>query len=139
MKTTSHILRFFLPVILWAGVIFAFSSQPTGGASQIEWQDFIIKKSAHIFVYFVLSVLLYRSMINSGVQKKKAMYTAILLCMFYGVTDEFHQSFTPGREPTLRDVIIDTIGASLAIYYIWKLLPKAPPRLRNLAKNYQLS
>lgn len=127
-----------LPPFLWAIVIFLFSSYPTTRASEIHWQDFIVKKTAHIVEFGFLSLLLYRGFINSGMSKRKAGCWAIHLSILYAVTDEFHQMFTPGREPTVRDVLFDTIGAVVGIYIIWKLLPKAPKRLKNWAKKLEL-
>jgi VanZ family protein len=142
MKKTNNkikkILRFWLPVVLWLLVIFAFSSKPTGTATEIYWQDFIVKKFAHVVVFFVLTTLLYRAL-KQDVSKREAAQFAILLAVLYGVLDEIHQGFTPGREPHFRDVIFDTIGSVLAIYSLWKLLPKAPKILRSWAKSYQLT
>jgi VanZ family protein len=42
------------------------------------------------------------------------------LIVIYAVSDEFHQSFTPGREPKLRDVLIDTAGSFLGMYLTLK-------------------
>lgn len=134
----EKIVKFWLPAVLWAVVIFSFSSLPTLKTSEIYWQDFIIKKLAHLTEYAVLAVLLYRALKSSGVEKKKAGYWAILITLFYGITDEFHQNFTPGREPKIRDVVIDTIGGGLGIYLIWNLLPKLPLRVRELAKKFEL-
>ncbi|OGM31672.1 hypothetical protein A2803_04555 [Candidatus Woesebacteria bacterium RIFCSPHIGHO2_01_FULL_44_21] len=131
-------IRFFLPVILWAGVIFAFSSYPTGTTTEIYWQDFIIKKMAHMVEYGVLTILSYRAFWNSGDGKRNAMISAVALAVFYAITDEIHQSFTPGREPRARDIIFDTIGALGVAFIIWKLLPIAPARLRRWAENFQL-
>ena len=69
---------------------------------------------------------------------KSAGVYAVCFSVFYGLTDEFHQGFTPGREPKIRDVGFDTIGAGFAIYFIWKLLPRVPKRLGDLAENFQL-
>lgn len=133
------VIRFWLPVVIWAVVIFLFSARPTRRATQIFWQDFIIKKSAHVFEYGVLTLLLYRALKEVGVEKKEAGVYSIILAVLYGVSDEFHQSFTPGRESTIRDVIFDTIGAILAIYGLWRYLPKAPKKLRLWAKRLQLT
>jgi len=115
-----------------------FSSKPTGTASYIDWQDFILKKSAHVVVFGTFATLVYRALKESGADKVSAGYLAILAAIVYGILDEIHQSFTPGRGSTFRDVIFDTIGAVLAIYLIWKRLPKMPPRLRRWAKDFQL-
>ena len=131
-------INYWLPVLVWAGVIYAFSSMPMTETTEIYWQDFIVKKSAHIVEYGILSALFYRALRGEGVSKSTAGYFAILISLFYGITDELHQSLTPGRQPKARDVIFDTIGATFAIYTIWRLLPKAPKKLVILAKRFQL-
>ena len=135
----AFIVKYWLPPLLWAVVIFLFSSHPTKGVSEIHWQDFIVKKSAHIIEYGILALLIYRGLINSKVSKLHAGIAAILTSFIYGATDEFHQMFTPGREPTVRDIIIHNIMKSIIIYLIWKLLPKAPEKLKILAKKLEIS
>lgn len=135
----QKILYLWLPVILWAFVIFLFSSMPTTPVSQIHLTDFFVKKSAHIIEYGVLTTLLFRALLASGINKKKAGLYSIIFAVLYGMSDEFHQSFTPGRDPKLRDVFFDTIGAVSSVYIIWNLLPKAPKKLKNLAKSLQLT
>jgi len=137
-KTQEKVLKFWLPVVVWAVVIFLLSARPVTPATEIFWQDFIVKKSAHIIEYAILAALLYRALRASPVEKKKAGVYSVILAVLYAASDEFHQSFVPGRASTLRDVIFDTIGAILAIYILWKYLPKAPKRLRLWAKRLQL-
>ncbi|MEK7188482.1 MAG: VanZ family protein [Patescibacteria group bacterium] len=133
------LIVYWVPPLIWGGVIFLFSSLARVRTSDIYWQDFLLKKSAHIIEYAILTILLYRAFRNSQVKgAKRAMIYSILISIFYSITDEIHQSFVPGRESRIRDVVFDTIGASLAIYVIWKLLPKAPQRLKLLAKKLQL-
>jgi len=83
-------------------------------------------------------MLVYRALVANGVVKRGAGYWAIMAAVFYGVSDEFHQSFTPGRMPRAYDIGFDTIGAVLAIYSVWNILPKAPARLRRLAKELEV-
>ena len=127
-----------LPFVIWAGVIYWFSSIPMPETTKIYWQDFIVKKTAHIIEYGVFSALLYRALKGEGVSKTTAGYTAIVIAVLYGISDEYHQSMTPGRQPKVRDIFFDTIGAILAIYTIWNLLPKAPEKLVRLAKRLEL-
>jgi len=130
--------RFWTPPILWMLVIFSFSSIPQVATTQIYWQDFALKKTAHMIEYAVLAVLLFRALRSEKIGVKKSALIAFLFSAFYGMTDEFHQGFTPGREPHIRDVVFDTIGAGIGTYYLWKLLPKAPKRLAGWAKDFQL-
>jgi len=127
-----------LPVFLWAMVIFLFSAMPTNPVSQIHWQDFIVKKSAHVIEYAIFVTFLYRALYACGIDKKKAGFYSILLAVFYGITDEFHQSFTPGRTPKARDVIFDTLGSISAIYLIWNYLPTAPEKIKKIAKDLRI-
>lgn len=133
------ILYYWLPFLLWVLLIYSFSSHPTNPVSEVYWEDFVVKKLAHIVEYGILTLFLYRALIYQGLSKKSAGIISLLFAVCYGFTDEHHQSFVPGREPRLRDVFFDTIGALLAIFIIWKLLPKAPKRLRSWAKSMGLT
>ncbi|MCH7640768.1 VanZ family protein [Patescibacteria group bacterium] len=138
MLQSKKIINFWFPVIFWAALIFILSSRQITPVSDIYLKDFIVKKTAHIVEYGILTVFLYRALKESGVRKREAGIYSVVLATFYGITDEFHQSFTPGRDPQARDVFFDTIGSVAAIYFIWRLLPKAPRRLKRLAKKYQI-
>lgn len=120
MQRFKTLLNLWAPVLLWMALIFTFSSMQVGSASEFYWKDFIVKKTAHLIEYGVLAILLYRALINSGIEKKRAIIYSVLVAMFYGLTDEFHQSFTPSREPRIRDVVIDTLGAILGIVGLLK-------------------
>ena len=121
--TWSKRIQYWLPTFLWAILIFSFSSQSTLSTSKVYWQDFVIKKSAHLFVYAVLAVLLYRSLRHTtGLNRFYLLLFTITIITLYAITDEFHQSFTPGRGPHLRDIIIDVIGAGIGLYgfFLWR-------------------
>ena len=120
------------------GLIFYSSSRSVAKVTQICWPDFVVKKLAHIAEYATLSLLLYRGFMASGFKSGKAGVYAIVLSIIYAISDELHQSFTPGREPRVRDIIFDTIGAGLAIYCFRKFLPKAPKKIKFWAKKLQL-
>lgn len=113
MPKLQKLVNYWLPPILWALVIFSFSSMQVTGTVDVHWKDFIVKKTAHLVEYGILAVLLYRALINSNLSKQKALFFAILIAGLYGISDELHQSFTPGREPRVRDVLIDTVGATI--------------------------
>ncbi len=128
-KKLSLLLFYWLPVAIWIVIIFSLSAHPVPQASQIFWKDFIFKKSAHIFFHGILALLIYRALIVSGKSQKQAIFLAIFLTFLNGVSDEFHQSFVPGRGPAVRDVVIDTFGASLAIFLAMKLSPYIPKEI----------
>lgn len=123
----NHIIsfiEFWLPFIIWALVIFSFSANPSVKTSEIHWQDFIIKKSAHLTEYFIFTMLLYRALVNSKIKKKNAVLYSVISAFLYGATDEFHQSFTPGRDSKLRDVLIDGTGSLIFIFFLHRILPQ---------------
>lgn len=136
-KSRRIFFEFWLPFIIWALVIFSFSSSPAIKTSEIHWQDFIVKKTAHIAEYFIFSFLLYRALVNSQIKKRNAFLYTVMAAFFYGVTDEFHQSFTQGRESRLRDVMIDTAGSLLFVFFCYKIVPLSN-KLMRLAEIFKL-
>lgn len=92
--------------ILWMGVIFAFSSLP--GSSVPEGPPAL----GHFFLYAVLGMLLYLALPRD--KRIRTLLIAASLASLYGVTDEFHQSFVPGRTPDILDWLVDTCAATLA-------------------------
>ncbi|HBL52297.1 MAG: hypothetical protein A3D24_00830 [Candidatus Blackburnbacteria bacterium RIFCSPHIGHO2_02_FULL_39_13] len=132
--------KFWIPVLFWAGVIYSFSTLQVEPASTISWQDFVVKKSAHLVEYAILFLLSYRALLNTTkLSRTKSAFIAFLIALLYGASDEIHQSFTPGRGPNVRDVLIDGLGAGIAWFGLWKYLPVWPRRLKNLAKILQIS
>lgn len=73
----------------------------------------IVRKSAHLAVYFILSILMMNAFVVSGFNKFKAFSFTIILCSLYAVSDEVHQLFVPGRSGEVRDILIDSMGAML--------------------------
>ena len=86
----------------------------------------------------VLALLIYRALIKSGIPKKKAVVWAILVSTFYGVTDEYHQSFSQVRESRLRDVGFDGVGSMAAGIFIYYIVPKLPPKMLEIAKRLEI-
>ena len=128
----KKIIDIWAPTLVWALLIFSFSALPANPVTEIQWKDFLFKKSLHITFYGVLTILFYRSFRGSKIEKKKAALYSILFTILYGISDEYHQSLTPGRDPQMRDVIFDAIGSFAAIYLLKNILPKVPPRLKEV-------
>jgi len=110
-------LLYWLPGLVWMFIIFGFSAQPSLRVSSINWQDFIIRKTAHFIEYFILYVLyLYALRKSTHLSAYKVGTIALLLAIIYAITDEAHQLTVIGREGRLRDVIIDSLGASFGLF-----------------------
>ena len=138
-KTISIIL-----LLLWMTVIFMFSSSgsvksnDTSGqviSSAISVKDkvtnnetkpetkkkivkklnYSVRKSAHVFEYFVLGVLAL-NVFDAFNVKRKVLF-AIMLCILYASSDEFHQLFT-GRTASVTDVLLDSAASIVGIYLL---------------------
>ncbi|HHB76440.1 MAG TPA: VanZ family protein, partial [Desulfobulbus sp.] len=48
--------------------------------------------------------------------------SVVIFCLLYGVSDEWHQSFVPGRTPDILDIAADTFGAAVMVL-LWFLCP----------------
>jgi VanZ family protein len=99
-------LTVWLPVVVWAGVIFAFSSVPSLGTGLGTW-DLVLRKLAHLSEYALLGFLLARAVRRPAV--------AVALAAGYAATDEVHQTFVEGRHGAPLDVAIDTVGALVGV------------------------
>lgn len=76
---------------------------------------------AHAAVYGVLAVLTVRGITDGRWREVTfaAVAAAVLVCALYGVTDEWHQSFVPGRTAEARDLVADAIGATAGATVVW--------------------
>jgi len=109
-------IKYWLPAVIWASLIYYMSSRSSIQTVDVYWQDFLIKKIAHFTEYFIFTVLVYRALSNTtNFSKKKSLVLSFVITVIYAALDEFHQSFIPGREPKIRDVVIDSIGSISAI------------------------
>ncbi|MBI4709269.1 MAG: VanZ family protein [Candidatus Portnoybacteria bacterium] len=115
----TKFIKYWLPVILWAGLIFYLSNR-SGLKSGFSWPyDFVLRKGAHMVEFAILFLLILRALENYSVAIKKALLWAFLLTLLYAVSDEFHQSFISERVGVLTDVMIDSFGALLITW--WKI------------------
>jgi VanZ family protein len=97
------------PVVVWAGVIFFFSSIPNL-KTNLEY-DFLLRKVAHITEYFILTFLLYRAFKGSFSMNGFGLFIyPATLSLLYAISDEFHQYFVVGRCCSNKDVLIDSVG-----------------------------
>ena len=95
-----------IPVVLWAGVIFTLSAIPDLGTGLGTW-DLILRKLAHIAEYAILGALTYRAL--------GRVPPAIGLGSAYAVTDEVHQIFVTGRQGSPVDWLVDSAGVVVGV------------------------
>jgi VanZ family protein len=105
----SRLLTVWLPVLIWAAVIFTLSSIPSLSTGLGTW-DTILRKGAHLTEYAVLGGLLYRALGREPL--------ALAVGIAYAATDELHQYFVRGRHASPVDVAIDAVGVASGML-IW--------------------
>ena len=105
-------LRRWIPAILYMVLIFYSSSQsdPAPPLTRNVWD-----KALHAGGYAVLALLYVWALAGEALTWTAIALTAIGLTSAYAASDEFHQVFTPGRIPDVRDWFADTLGAVLAV------------------------
>lgn len=133
--TPNFSRRWYWPIAL-AALIFVASSRSKIAGPSIEGSD----KVAHFLVYGLLATLLLRAICGDDERKRRraAVWAAVIVSL-YGVSDEWHQSFTPGRSVEVADWLADTTGGVLAAalyagwarYRGWLELSVAFPRRRE--------
>lgn len=110
----------FGPTIAWAILLFVLSSIPNLAfpVQFFSWDD----KIHHAAAYTPLGFLLLRGMVGTGECRRKDWRLAILIGVLYGVSDELHQYFVPGRFMDWTDALADAVGVALGsgIFYKWR-------------------
>jgi VanZ family protein len=121
-------------IIFYCGVIFFLSSIPRPVPPVYPFPGF--DKVAHVVLYGGLGILVCRFLANDLRRAAPAsMIVAAAFTTLYGLSDEIHQAFVPGRIAAASDFAANTAGAVLAVlawYYI--LRPKGRPALFLMAQ-----
>jgi VanZ family protein len=111
-RVSAEIIWAWVPVPLWTAVIFMASSVPGSDLPPLPGQT---DKLVHAAVYAVLGALVVRAARVTWPRwtAGRTVAMAMIFCLLYGASDEFHQSFTPKRTPSLYDLLADTIGGAI--------------------------
>ena len=137
-KKISIVLLIF--VLLTAIVIFAFSAQTKEESKNISQNltkiflnffsltdvnvnqaEHILRKCAHVAEFALLSAALCTAALYMPKLKNSVCLCAVAafgFSLLYAVTDEIHQKFVPGRGPSVRDVLLDALGALIGIFIV---------------------
>jgi len=137
------ILLYWLPAIAWTLFILRLSGPSYGfhhsdGRLQtlLQWlhihirqetTDMVngfIRKSGHVVVYWILSLLWFRAL--RGVSKimdirMRWIWTALVICLCVASIDEYHQFHVLGRSGEWHDILLDMIGAGYAQWLIFRI------------------
>lgn len=132
----SPYLKYWLPPILWAGLVFIFSGNsfssentsplllpffhwlfPQATTELVQSLHVLIRKLGHFTEFFVLAILLYRALRGgrgAAWQWRVAAQT-LGLVLLYAIADEVHQMFVPSRSPAWADSLLDFVGGCCAV------------------------
>jgi VanZ family protein len=107
--SAEHTSRFLVPFLRWL--------DPTISLQGILAIHSALRKIGHFTEYAILAVLLWRALRGTfgGIGKGILTTAAFLVCAGFAASDEFHQSFVATRTASAHDVIIDCIGAFVAV------------------------
>lgn len=123
-----------IPVAFWMLVIFLFSAQPATESASLSteilqvlqgimkrvlpglvfegaWFHLLIRKGAHFFVYAVLGGLIVNALWRKDQSFKRTCVMALVISVLYATSDEWHQTYVPGRAGQVADVLLDGLGS----------------------------
>jgi VanZ family protein len=144
-RLKRQFLEYHLPVFIWLLATFFFSTDafssnetsrvivpvltylfPAFSLEQIDFWHLAIRKLGHISEYFILATLSYRCFRLDGADPSETRLKTIVFVLLAALADEWHQSFTAFRGPSIVDVGYDCFGAVWALWLItfyetWRL------------------
>lgn len=136
-------LKYWLPVLAWMALIFTASNDensfqhssrilapvlhwlfPQMPEDTVRFIVLIARKGAHLTVYAVLGLLLWRAR-RQPIKNDPRPWNwreagfALAIVLVYAASDEFHQMFVPTRTAHVTDVLIDTAGGAAGLLAMW--------------------
>jgi len=113
-------------LLLYCGFIFFLSSQSTLIETPFDFPN--KDKLMHGSAYAILGLLAWTAFKHHLSHVILLAFASIAFASLYGVSDEFHQSFVPGRDADVWDWLADTLGASLMVVGLYRMRTKNVPR-----------
>lgn len=123
-----------LPSLLVMGVIFTLSSLPSEEVPNFGFLDSLVKHGGHFLGYALLG-LAYAFALPRGVSGRAGAMLAVVLALLYALTDEYHQSFVPGRSASWLDVMIDGLGALASVFVMRRYSPNSNSKPNSSSKS----
>ncbi len=128
-----NFLKYQMPALLWMGVIFFLSSFPSSAFPVIPIPQ--IDKAVHAGIFFILCALIDRAIHHQNrfpEIRKYHLLISLSVVILYGLSDEYHQSFVPGRDVDIFDAMADTAGGLLYVM-LWSFFKRWTKRYRITA------
>jgi VanZ family protein len=115
-RTRYKIIKSWLLVLFWAGFIFFISHQSDLGLGLSENWSFLFSYLAHFLEYTILTFLLIAALQEHRLARKTVLILAVIFALAYAFSDEYHQSFIPGRQASGQDILIDGLAVFLVAW-----------------------
>jgi VanZ family protein len=113
MKYIGNFLYNWGVSILLMAIIFIISGTPARNLPNFGSFDYWVKKGGHMVGYGLLSLTFWHGLKWDN----QRIWWAWLLAVVYGISDEFHQTYVPGRHPSPLDVVLfDATGAAITLW-----------------------
>lgn len=129
-----HFMRYPLPAFIWMALLFAASSLPADDTLPPLFPHF--DKLLHGGAYTVLGGLMLHGFSHArhDFLRHKAIVLSVASGMLYGIFDEIHQAFVPGRATDLLDFVADTVGVLVGVgcYHAWHTYRRQTNRTSHL-------
>lgn len=142
-RFTRRALLWWALWLLWCGMIFFVSADPvftgesTGEAIQqvapaplaerpqlVDALNVVIRKSGHFLGFAILGALSWAALAHFPRPRRLGLW-AWAVATLYAASDEWHQSLVPGRTGAFRDVVLDSVGAAVAILCVTLVFRRA--------------
>ena len=127
-------------ILIWMGLIFYLSDQPAtqsanasdsfglslfkflsidlnapDNAYLLDISSFIVRKAAHMYLYFVLALVLRLYFVTFNIKNKYKNLLTLGITFLYAISDEIHQLFIEGRACQFQDILIDLAGGAIGL------------------------
>lgn len=122
-------LKRFLPNEPLKGILSTLQVPYWGTTVSIEergyhaFVEFLIRKGAHVFIFGALAAAVYYAI--------RKFILAFVITVGFAIIDEYHQSLTGGRTPTIHDVLLDSFGAAMVLLVIFLIKKYRPKRKKS--------
>ena len=107
----------------------------------VEKLHLIVRKLAHFSIYLVVGFSTMGFMCTFNMRNSIKIILSLCIGTSYAITDEIHQSFIPGRCPSILDVGIDSLGVISGIFIIILLIivtEKISTNIKNKSKSKEV-
>jgi VanZ family protein len=121
LRGMKRFLWYWLPPLAWMGLIFFLSAQPDLPHVPEPWFDTLLKKGGHALAFGTLAWLYLRVLGRHFPTATALRLVSAGLAMLYAASDEYHQTFVPGRKGRVFDVGVDAAGVCGAMLLDWWL------------------